>query len=154
MNKIPKSSIVYGNVATTDRSLSNESLSGYIVYDEQKQDEQKQVKQNDQDGQIICQLYEAKQIAFALYKKFIQVGSEYEINISSSMRDELINLMDDKDTWLKIDRNNVNIQNEAQMLYDMFVPSMKEMIMLLRFSFQRLHFSKVELFEKIEQILK
>ena len=47
-----------------------------------------------------------KYIAMNLYLKYIQTGSEYEINISSHLRREFTRLIEDKEnSWLPFDPN-------------------------------------------------
>ena len=50
--------------------------------------------------------------AYRLFRKYIAIGSEFEINISYSARRELINLMNDHDKWLneaiQIDLNDLS----------------------------------------------
>ena len=76
-------------------------------------------------------LHDAKKKAHLLYEKYIKIGSEFEINISASMRQELMDLLDDKD-----DLMNSDIGLADMVL--LFENPKKEMKMLLSYSFTRM----------------
>lgn len=84
-----------------------------------------------------------KLIAFKLYKKYIEVGSELEINISALLRNELKDILSDKERLM----NNININlNELLLLFE---KSKDEMRLLLNYSLDRFK-QKAEYMEIIE----
>ena len=86
-----------------------------------------------------------KHVAFELYSKYITIGCEYEINISSSMRESLIGMLGNEHFWM----NKVNI-NEID-LFNLFDDARNEVYRLLQFSFVRIKSAKLS---KIQAILR
>ena len=82
-----------------------------------------------------------KEIAYEIYKKYVEVGSEFEINISSRMREELKVQMSDYDSWMA---SNVT-QDELSWIFD---DVMDQNIKLLNQSKDRFH----EYHENLKQI--
>eukprot|EP01084_Bolivina_argentea_P302051 521301_1 len=76
-------------------------------------------------------LIEAKMKAYKLYTKYIEFGSEFEINISSKQRNTIVNIIKDFDYFIGL---NIN----AEELWKLFEESKYEMIKLLSFSLGRL----------------
>lgn len=113
---VPESEIVFGNLGLDHENVTN-------------------------SDKIDC----CKRVGTRLYKKYIANGSEYEINISSLMRDDLTNLMNDENSWL----TSINI-NEND-LYSMFDASRSEIYKLMYFSFFRMKSSTMA---KIQAILQ
>ena len=86
-----------------------------------------------------------KRIAIELYLKYIAIDSEYEINISSDMRNILIKYLDNSDTWM----NNINVnENDLFILFD---DCRSEVYKLMVFSFTRIKSVKMS---KIQAILR
>ena len=77
-----------------------------------------------------------KEIAHELYKKYVERGAPFEINISSKMRRGLKAKMGDHDRWM-----NINIMEDE--LAAIFDPAMRENMKLLQQSKKRLD-SKLE----------
>ena len=73
-----------------------------------------------------------KSKAHKLYNKYIKIGSDYEINISSSMRKKFKNILDDKN---KLMQSNENTKLSDLLL--LFEDAKKEMRMLLSYSHSR-----------------
>ena len=86
------------------------------------------------------------QIGYKLYKKYIAVGSVYEINIPSQMRRDIIVQMNEKQQCV----NNSIINIEKLSL--MFEASRFELSKLLQFSFSRFVLNKAE-FAKVYAML-
>lgn len=88
------------------------------------------MKQSDieMDGNTL--LRECKIKAHKLYNKYIKINSEFEINISSSERDNLSNVLDDLNNLLKL---NMNLRD----LFLLFNSSKDEMYTLQTYSFCR-----------------
>ena len=80
-----------------------------------------------------------------LFVKYIENGSEYEINISGTMRDELSELIGDLDDLL----SNDSIDLDA--LYTVFEQSVQEMMTLQSISFER--FKQSETFCDVKALL-
>merc|ERR1711879_774564 len=57
-----------------------------------------------------------KRMAHELYSKYVVEGSEFEINISSRMRKELVDKMDDYEDW--ISKENPITAKELAMVFD------------------------------------
>ena len=74
-----------------------------------------------------------KLISRDLFVKYIEIGSEWEINISYSARNKYIHLMDDEDIWL----NEMNEYNDLMILYELFDECIMEMISLMKSAFSR-----------------
>ena len=83
---------------------------------------------------------DAKIRSYKLYKKYIALGSEYEINISYRTRQELINTMHDLNKFIE------NESIDEKKLFWLFRKSSHEMIHLINGSFARFkastHFAK------------
>eukprot|EP00486_Rosalina_sp_Unknown_P014399 CAMPEP_0201596104 /NCGR_PEP_ID=MMETSP0190_2-20130828/192893_1 /ASSEMBLY_ACC=CAM_ASM_000263 /TAXON_ID=37353 /ORGANISM="Rosalina sp." /LENGTH=217 /DNA_ID=CAMNT_0048056329 /DNA_START=884 /DNA_END=1537 /DNA_ORIENTATION=- len=76
-------------------------------------------------------LQSAKLMAFKLYQKYIEHGSELEINISSALRKQLKNIVSDKQKLME----NINVSlNELLLLFD---KPKNEMRLLLNYSHTR-----------------
>lgn len=71
-----------------------------------------------------------KECAYRLYEKYIEIGSEFQINISGEMRMRLDALMDDYDKWMEMDISD-------QKLCEMFDDAIDEMTVLMSASLQR-----------------
>ena len=84
-----------------------------------------------------------KHIGYDLYFKYIEHGSEYEINISHDTRHALIDLMDDKETYL-----NMNINSND--LLKIFDDCCWEMKRLLQHSLMRAK-QKTEFINQLKQ---
>ena len=87
----------------------------------------------------------AKTIANKLYKKYIEDGSEYEINISGKMRDELSDSIGNLDHLI----SDTSIDVDA--LYTVFEQSVQEMMTLQSISFER--FKQSETFCDVKALL-
>ena len=90
-------------------------------------------------------IFSAKTIANKLYKKYIEDGSEYEINISGKMRDELSDSIGNLDHLL----SDTSIDLDA--LYTVFEQSVQEMMTLQSISFER--FKQSETFCDVKALL-
>ena len=78
----------------------------------------------------VDKLYNAKMMAYALYKKFIEVDSDFEINISFRKREQIKHILHDLETLKEYDI-------EMKDLYTLFIPSLKELQILLTYSLSR-----------------
>ena len=92
-------------------------------------------------------LQNAKLVAFKLYGKYIETGSELEINISGTLRKQLKNILADKEKLME----NINVSLND--LLSLFEKPKTEMRMLLNYSHsrfkQKAEYSKiVEVFSK------
>eukprot|EP01083_Nonionella_stella_P189749 702370_1 len=76
------------------------------------------------------QLFDAKIRAHQMYNKYIRIGSEFEINISSLMRKRLMDLLDDKQRLMD---SSITLANLAVI----FEQSKYEMKRLLTYSYSR-----------------
>ena len=75
--------------------------------------------------------YKLKHRAFLLYKKYIENGANFEINIPYKMKNTLNFEMKNFTLWMRNDKI------ELQYLYKMYRPCIKEMRKLLGYSFKR-----------------
>ncbi len=126
---IPRSSIVYGdNEELVEKYLDNRS--GRII----SVMEREQVR--------------VRLISYQLYKKYVAIGSEWEINISYETRGRLTAKLHNFNVWMS--SNNAHIQ--MWQLVQLFEDSKHEMYRLLRHSFAR--FKRGEGFEKITNYYK
>lgn len=73
-----------------------------------------------------------KGIARELYKKYIQVGSDWEINISYHTRKRLNRIFEDEQKW----QSNKDYDDIAK-LFDVFEKCINEMTSIIRAAFQR-----------------
>ena len=73
-----------------------------------------------------------KETAYELHKKYVEEGSEFEINISSRMRRELQHKMGDYDVWME----STIPADELSWIFD---DVMEENIKLLKQSKERFH---------------
>ena len=90
---------------------------------------------------VLCN---AKLSALYLYEKYIKVGSELEINISSTIRKEMRNILGDKEKLM----NHVNVNlNDLLLLFDKLITEMR---LLLTYSHTR--FKQKPEYAKIIQI--
>ena len=80
-------------------------------------------------------IIEAKIKGYKLYQKYIKIGSEFEINISSQQRDNVIDEIDGLGQFLHRDDFGLN-----DMKY-LFEASKDEMWKLLQYSFTRFRFT-------------
>lgn len=94
----------------------------------------------DKDGVLI----QAKIKAHKLYEKYINTGSEFEINISSAQRMMIVSIIDDFDRF--ISRDNITLKD----MRDLFEDSKEEMWKLLQYSFTRFRFT--DEFEEVVQL--
>ena len=85
--------------------------------------------------------------AYKLYKRYIRIGCEYEINIGYGTRGTLIRLMNDIQNWLdnELDVENGNDNDQVKekkerllFLFNLFDGAIDETRGLLKFSFSRL----------------
>lgn len=83
---------------------------------------------NEDNGDM---LYGIKSRGYKLYEKYIEIGSEFEINISWDQRQPLIDIFEDKNKLL----NDTNI--DIQDIFYLFEIAKEEMVSLLNFSFSR-----------------
>ena len=86
----------------------------------------KQYKENTEMTDIV----KLKHMVYDLYCKYIKIRSPFEINLSYLVRNNLIQLIDNRDGWL-----NTNI--DADQLQNIFNSCSKEVAKLLRFSLNR-----------------
>ena len=100
------------------------------------------ILETDDDASFILS---AKTIANRLYEKYVEEGSEYEINISGTMRDELTDLIGNLDQL--ISDETVDLDR----LYAMFEQSVQEMMTLQNISFER--FKQSETFSDVKALL-
>jgi len=84
--------------------------------------------------EVAADLQAFKQSAYELFKKYVESGSEFEINISCKMRNELADLMGEHEAWMAVE-NPIS----ADELVVVFNDTMREMMMLLRQSRCRFH---------------
>ena len=84
--------------------------------------------------------------AMMLFEKYIKVGSEMEINISSSTRAYYMDRLQDINNWNNEWRDHSK-DEKLRKLFDLFRPAMKEQIDLLQHSFAR--FKKSAIYSKI-----
>ena len=91
--------------------------------------EQQEVILNDYnaDEALLC----AKMKAHKLYEKYIKIGSEFEINISSKERKKISKIVSDLDSFLQSD------EWKFKELLQIFEVSKKEMRILLNYSLKR-----------------
>lgn len=83
---------------------------------------------------------------WCLYIKYIQEGSDFEINIPGEMRRKYKRLMEDYDEWI-----NQNDQYDMNKLLVLFDPLIEQMISLLTDSFRR--FQSTKQFLKLRQLI-
>lgn len=75
-----------------------------------------------------------KGAAYLLFKKYVEEGSEFEINISSRMRQDLVDMMSDREHWMS--KENAMSAKDLSVIFD---DAMREMVILLRQSTYRFH---------------
>eukprot|EP01083_Nonionella_stella_P188682 696024_1 len=102
------------------RSSSNRFSGTYTEMDEKNEDESAQTTK------IIC----GKSVARKLFVKYIQTGSEYEINISFDQRNQFEKMMTDYNEWL-------SMQHTPENLALLFKDISSELFKLLQYSFGR-----------------
>ena len=78
---------------------------------------------NEERRQVVCM----KKCALALYTKYIEVGSHYEINISSPLREKYSEIMDDCVSWMDAGNEETDIKE----VIDLFDPIIEEMFHLM-----------------------
>eukprot|EP00486_Rosalina_sp_Unknown_P003754 CAMPEP_0201575956 /NCGR_PEP_ID=MMETSP0190_2-20130828/21443_1 /ASSEMBLY_ACC=CAM_ASM_000263 /TAXON_ID=37353 /ORGANISM="Rosalina sp." /LENGTH=164 /DNA_ID=CAMNT_0048006225 /DNA_START=894 /DNA_END=1388 /DNA_ORIENTATION=- len=83
-------------------------------------------QESEPDDIILC----AKLKAYKLYKKYIEIGSEFELNISSKMRGDLGKVLNDRNVLIKA---NVTFEDLLKIFDEVKV----EMVQLLRGSLIR-----------------
>ena len=110
LKSIPKSTIVYGNDQTDSAIKENQELiiTNYDTW-----------------------LKNTRNKCYSLYKKYVAIGCEFEINIAGRTRNELIQLMDDQDTFVE------NTEMNETKLITMYNSSAREMYALIQGSFAR-----------------
>ena len=120
----------------TFRFPENIPMTGLLETVHSKSEEREMKECGDEDVDAVADqhlkliLNDAKLKAYRIYERFIKEGSEFEINISSSQRKPLINLLDNLETLMK---SNANIID----LFLLFEDAKSEMWHLLQFSLQR-----------------
>jgi len=134
---IPKSALVFDN--KTNRDMIN----GF--------------QQKNPNLQLDEGLLECKVIVYRIYQKYIRVGSEYEINISSRNRGTLRFLIDDSQQWLSgqyLTTPGSPYDNGVtwELLYHIFNPPLIETFRLLWTSYTR--FQGTEEFEALKYRLQ
>ena len=143
--KVVSSSIVFSKWKFTNKVAKEFGFLGDNINDRNKLFPQTTAIQLKASNELIVQimsdpLCEYRYKAYKLFDKYIRVGSEYEINISSEMRQYLTNIFQNKQLWL------CNINNEMKMneikLYNLFNNCIQEMMNLLHFSTLRLRSKK------------
>lgn len=87
-----------------------------------------------------------KEIAYAIFDKYIRSGSEYEINVSYQVRMKYMHLMSNKSDWI----NKMDDMDENE-LCRLFEDCYDEMIRLMSQSYSR--FKLTEQFEKVRAVL-
>lgn len=85
---------------------------------------------SDETSQSFDHLFDLKKRAHKLYHKYIKIGAEYEVNISSKMRDPIMDILNDFSTFATID-----IYHQELIL--LFNEVKQEMKVLLEFSLSR-----------------
>lgn len=127
---VPKSQIVYSNLASTKLTI------------------------NDNNDDMIIELM-AK--AHRLYRKYIKINSTLEINISYELRNTYIQRMDKLDQWItnwdKTDKTEdtqkvLDNQQKIEEIYNLFTPCIEELKFLLDTSFTR--FRSTKRFQKLD----
>ena len=121
---MPKSRIVYGTLEETYVELLSTKINSEsqgINYDSYN-----------------LKIGELKVRAYQLYKRYITIGSEHEINVSYNTRKRLIGLMHDIDSWIDNDLDGRNIKDALLFLFKLFDSAIDETRGLLQFSFSRL----------------
>ena len=128
-SNVPFSSIVFDKI---DQSLDDDFKKIFSQY--------LMTCTNGHDRDQLSWMIETKLRSYKLYKKYIALGSEYEINVSYRTRQELIDKMDNLDEYIKQDSID-----ESELIL-MFKQSFHEMIHLIHGSFSRfktsIHFAK------------
>lgn len=119
-----------------------ESVKLYDIHPDIRQSAFLEEVASNSDDELLC---DAKLVANMLYKKYIEVGSELEINIAAGLRKRLRDTLSDKDKLMK--NNNINL-NELLLLFEKPKDEMKS---LLNFSHTRFK-GKAE-YAKIVEIL-
>ena len=102
--------------------------------------EEKQINNDDEDIMKKC-----KFAAHKIYNKYIEIGSEYEINISHQQREPLTSILCNLQTLNNL--NNINL-NDLCLLFE---ESKNEMVLLLIFSMKR--FMNHSNFKQIAKII-
>ena len=85
---------------------------------------------NDKNEMLTRRIFEIKTISYRLYKKYIETGSEFEINISYVSRIEFEKLMRNYYVWIMDEQSVID-------LLLIFQDIKLEMLLLLRHSFNR-----------------
>jgi len=88
-----------------------------------------------------------KEMAYALFDKYVRTGSEYEINVSYTVRMKYMTLMASRDMWM----NGTQDIDETE-LFRLFEDCYDEMLRLMSQSFTR--FKRTEKFDKVREVLR
>lgn len=88
-----------------------------------------------------------KEMAFEIFDKYIRTGSEYEINVSYTVRMKYMSLMGSNDIWM----NGMKDFDESE-LFRLFEDCYDEMLRLMSQSFTR--FKRTDKFDKVREVLR
>lgn len=118
------------NEKKSNLSGSDESLEAIIIkIDDETVDDERKISGNEES--IFRE--DLKEKAHQIYEKYIRVGSEFEINISFSLRNGYIFLFANYEEWMEMDAGQMSIND----LYELFETCMLEIFRFLMQSFTR-----------------
>ena len=111
-----------------------------IVYGQLSEEYSQVLKRFGNDDQCQEKIADFKLRGYQLFKKYVIIGSKYEINIAYLVRKRFSELMGNVDSWMENDLNE-NSGDDKQgllFLFKLFDQAMDETRGLLQFSFSRL----------------
>jgi len=116
---IPSSSIVHSSIAEMNSNAKYQEVLDLFNDDAEKQ-----------------KLVEFRLRAYEIYKKYVEVGSIFEINVSSRCRQTCICQLSDFDAFV-MENFSPSADADLLTLFQLFGPSLYEMHQLLIYSFNR-----------------